>query len=78
MTKNVIDEITDLLLELNRYCFEKHIDLEIENVTDDRKSTIKKTKKDGKLHVKIVVGKYEDNVFMNRLAKFLMRLKTTP
>jgi hypothetical protein len=78
MTRNVIDETTDLLLELNRYCFEKHIDLQIENVNDDKRSTIKKTKKDGKLHVKITLGEYEDNVFMNRLAKFLMRLKTTP
>jgi hypothetical protein len=77
MTKNVIDEMTDLLLDLNRYCFEKHIDLQIENAIDE-KSTIKKTKKGGRLYVKIVIGEYDDNVFMNRLAKFLMRIKTTP
>jgi len=75
---NLNDEITDLLLELNRYCFEKHIELEIEMDDDTAKNSIKKTKKNGEIVIHLVLGEIEDNTFLNKLTKFIMKLKTTP
>jgi hypothetical protein len=75
---NVNDELTDLLLELNRYCFEKQIQFEIETKDDTVKSSIKKIKKDGEIVVQLVLGEYEDNIFLNKVSKFLMKLKSGP
>lgn len=73
---NINDEITDLLLDLNRFCFEKHIELEIEMKDDTTKNSVKKIKRDGETVIHIVLGKYEDNVFLNKLTKFIMNLKS--
>jgi hypothetical protein len=75
---NVNDELTDVLLDLNRYCFEKHIEFEIEMADDTVKSSIKKIKKDGEVVIHLTLGEYEDNVFLNKVTKFLTKLKTTP
>ena len=75
---NVNDEITDLLVDLNRYCFEKHIEIEILRKDDEVKSTIRKVKKDGEMVVQVTLGEYEDNVFLNKLTKFILNLKSKP
>jgi hypothetical protein len=75
---NVNDELTDVLLELNQYCFEKQIQFEIETKDDTVKSSIKKIKKDGEIVVQLVLGEYEDNIFLNKVSKFLMKLKSGP
>jgi hypothetical protein len=75
---NINDEITDLLLELNLYCFEKHIEFEIDIEDDKVKSSIKKTKKDGEVVIHVILGEYEDNNFLNRLTKFMTKLKSKP
>ena len=72
------DELTDLLLELNRYCFERHIELELEIKEDTVKNSIRKIKKDGEVVIHLVLGDIEDNIFLNKVTKFMMKLKTTP
>ena len=75
---NVNDELTDLLLELNRYCFERHIELKLEIKEDTVKNSIRKIKKDGEVVIHLVLGDIEDNIFLNKVTKFMMKLKTTP
>lgn len=75
---NVNDELTDLLLDLNRYCFEKHIELELEIKEDTVKNSIKKIKKDGEVIIHVVLGDVEDNEFLNKVTKFMMKLKAAP
>ena len=72
------DELTDVLLDLNRYCFEKQIQFEIEHRDDTAKNSIKKIKKDGDTVIQLVLGDIEDNDFLNKVTKFVMKLKTTP
>lgn len=74
---NVNDELTDVLLDLNRYCFEKQIQFEIESRDDKAKNSIKKIKKDGDTVIQLVLGDIEDNDFLNKVTKFVMKLKTT-
>ena len=75
---NVNDELTDVLLDLNRYCFEKQIQFEIETGDDTAKNSIKKIKRDGDTVIQLVLGDVEDNDFLNKVTKFVMKLKTTP
>jgi hypothetical protein len=75
---NVNDELTDVLLDLNRYCFEKQIQFEIETKYDTSKNSIKKIKRNGDIVVQLVLGDIEDNNFLNKVAKFVIKLKTTP
>ena len=72
------DELTDVLLDLNRYCFEKQIQFEIESRDDTAKNNIKKIKRDGDTVIQLVLGDIEDNDFLNKVTKFVMKLKTTP
>ena len=72
------DELTDVLLDLNRYCFEKQIQFEIETKYDTSKNSIKKIKRNGDIVVQLVLGDIEDNNFLNKVAKFEIKLKTTP
>jgi len=74
----VNDELTDVLLDLNRYCFEKQIQFEIETKYDTSKNSIKKIKRNGDIVVQLVLGDIEDNNFLNKVAKFVIKLKTTP
>ena len=75
---NVNDELTDVLLDLNRYCFEKQIQFEIETKYDTSKNSIKKIKRNGDIVVQLVLGDIEDNNFLNKVTKFVIKLKTTP
>ena len=75
---NLNEEITDLLLELNQYCFVNQIELEIKVADDTVKSSIKKIKRKGETVICVILGEYEDNIFLNKLTKFIMKLKTTP
>jgi hypothetical protein len=75
---NVNDELTDLLLELNRYCFERHVELELEIKEDTVKNSIRKMKKDGETVIHVVLGDIEDNDFLNKVTKFMTKLRSTP
>ena len=75
---NVNDELTDLLLELNRYCFERHVELELEIKEDTVKNSIRKIKKDGETIIHVVLGDIEDNDFLNKVTKFMTKLRSTP
>ena len=75
---NVNDELTDLLLELNRYCFERHVELELEIKEDTVKNSIKKMKRDGEIIIHVVLGDIEDNDFLNKVTKFMTKLREEP
>ena len=75
---NVNDELTDLLLELNRYCFERHVELELEIKEDAVKNSIRKMKKDGETVIHVVLGDIEDNDFLNKVTKFMTKLRSMP
>jgi len=75
---NVNDELTDLLLELNRYCFDRHIELELEIKEDTVKNSIKKMKRDGETIIHVVLGDVEDNDFLNKVTNFMIKLRSTP
>jgi hypothetical protein len=75
---NVNDELTDLLLELNRYCFERHVELELEIKEDTVKNSIKKVRRDGETIIHVVLGDVEDNNFLNSVTRFMMKLKSVP
>jgi hypothetical protein len=75
---NVNDELTDLLLELNRYCFDRHIELELEIKEDTVKNSIKKMKRDGETIIHVVLGDVEDNDFLNKVTNFMIKLRSKP
>jgi hypothetical protein len=75
---NVNDELTDLLLELNRYCFDRHVEFELEIKEDTVKNSIKKMKRDGETIIHVVLGDVEDNDFLNKVTNFMIKLRSKP
>lgn len=67
---NINDELTSKLLELNRYCYEHHIEFDL-NVSDKKKNSIKKGKSNV---IRVILNDINDENFLNEVTVFLKQL----
>lgn len=68
--ENVNDKLTRVLLDLNRYCYEKHIEFNID-CNDAKKNHIEKTRYG---IINLTLSDINDEKFYNEVSQFLKDL----
>ena len=68
--ENVNDELTARLLELNQYCYDHHVDFNVE-ISDKKKNSIRKGKNN---NINVVLNDIKDKKFLDKVVTFLEQL----